>query len=158
MLEDLPVVLPENWEGFRLDERGDMITRSGYKASPAIIEFALWMFECMSIEVRQYLIRSDEAPGALRPLYELSDLSDKIEPTRLRIEPEKSGFGKVADEPSSKSDASGGPARGLRPCAEIKSADSADGEAVRTAPAARSVAPRRDLLIGLWSPASTSSL
>lgn len=87
-----PDHLPENWHGFRFDERGDLITRSGYKASPQLIESALWLLGCWTHESRRYLIRSDEARGALRPLYETSDVDPqgKIKPTRLQlVEPEQ---------------------------------------------------------------------
>ena len=50
------------------------------------LECAPSLFECHSVEGRCYLIRSDEAPGTVRPLYELSDAdaTGTIQPSRLR--------------------------------------------------------------------------
>lgn len=71
--------------GWTYDERGTICTVSGYKCNARTLECALWLFQCYSSEARRYLIRSDEAPGLLRPLYEPSDLSDQATPTRLRV-------------------------------------------------------------------------
>lgn len=77
--------------GWTYDEYGTIYTASGYKCSARALEGALWLFQCYGIEARRYLIHSDEAPGALRPLYELSDLSDQVPPSRLRVAPEGTG-------------------------------------------------------------------
>ena len=71
-------------KGWTYDESGTIYTASGYKCSARTLEGALWLFQCYGIKARRYLIHSDEAPGALRPLYELSDLSDQVPPSRLR--------------------------------------------------------------------------
>lgn len=79
--------LPGPLTGWTYDERGTIYTTSGYKCSARTLECALWLFQCYRGETRRYLIHSDEAPGSLRPLYELSDLSDQVTPTRLRVAP-----------------------------------------------------------------------
>lgn len=56
-------------EGWTYDENGTIYTASGYHCSAQTLECALWLFECYSGEGRRYLIRSDEAPGASRSLY-----------------------------------------------------------------------------------------
>lgn len=76
--------LPGPLEGWTYDEHGTIYTASGYQCSARTLECALWLFQCYRSEARKYLIRSDEAPGALRPLYEVSDVT---EPKRvLRVE------------------------------------------------------------------------
>ena len=79
--------LPENWAGFGFDRDGLLITRSGYRCSPQSLESALWLVGCMRADARKLLLRSDEAAGALRPLYETSDADDtgQVQPTRLRL-------------------------------------------------------------------------
>ncbi|HLI18223.1 MAG TPA: hypothetical protein VKV22_08135 [Rhodanobacteraceae bacterium] len=72
-------------EGWTYDEHGTIYTASGYRCNARDIEFCLWMRECMTAEAKRYMIRSDEAAGALRPLYELADVSAKHQPTRLRL-------------------------------------------------------------------------
>lgn len=86
--------LPPNWEGFRFNDRGELTTRSGYRCSPQSLEAALWLLGCWSSESRQYLIRSDEARSAVRPLYETSDADDsgKTKATRLRLIEEQERF------------------------------------------------------------------
>jgi hypothetical protein len=61
-----------------------MITRSGYKCSAQLLESALWLFGCYSHDATKHLIRSDEAPGIMRPLYETADAdpTDQTLPTR----------------------------------------------------------------------------
>ncbi|HEY9111886.1 MAG TPA: hypothetical protein VIM92_08955 [Rhodanobacteraceae bacterium] len=71
--------------GWTYDENGTIYTTSGYHASAQQIECALWLLGCWARESRRYLIRSDEAPGALRPPYEPADHTPAIEPTRLRL-------------------------------------------------------------------------
>jgi hypothetical protein len=85
--EDEPQTLPPNWHGFRFDERGNMVTRSGYKCSPNYLEGMLWLAGCYRFEILQYLIRSDEAKGALRPLLETADMDPEgaLKPTRLQL-------------------------------------------------------------------------
>lgn len=61
-------------EGWTYDERGVIYTTSGYRTTARQIEFCMWMYECMRAEVRQWMIRSDERPGALRPVFESGDL------------------------------------------------------------------------------------
>lgn len=70
-------------KGWTYDENGTIYTASGYRTSARQIEFCMWMYECMRKEVRHWLIHSDEAAGALRPVYELSDLTTSQQPTRL---------------------------------------------------------------------------
>jgi|GEM_PF-2129614 len=77
--------------GWTYDERGTIYTTSGYRCSARTLECALWLFQCYGFEARRHLIHSDEAFGALRPLYELSDLSDRTAPTRLRLVTESAG-------------------------------------------------------------------
>lgn len=77
--------LPGPLEGWTYDENGTVHTASGYKCNARTLECALWLFQCYCTDARRHLIHSDEAPGALRPLYELSDLSDRVAPTRLRV-------------------------------------------------------------------------
>lgn len=79
--------LPESWAGFGFDRDGLLITRSGYKCSPQSLEAALWLVGCMRFDATKLLIRSDEAPGAFRPLYETSDADEtgETKPTRLRL-------------------------------------------------------------------------
>ena len=74
-------------EGWTYDENGTIHTASGYRCNARTLECALWLFECYSVDARRHLIRSDEAPGAVRPLYESSDADPTGEtpPTRLRI-------------------------------------------------------------------------
>lgn len=83
--------LPGPLEGWTYDENGTVYTASGYKCSAQTLECALWLFQCYCTDARRHLIHSDEAPGALRPLYELSDLSDQAKPTRLRVESQGTG-------------------------------------------------------------------
>ena len=71
--------------GWTYDENGTVHTASGYKCNARTLECALWLFQCYCTDARRYLIHSDEAFGALRPLYELSDLSDQATPTRVRL-------------------------------------------------------------------------
>lgn len=61
-------------EGWTYDERGVIYTASGYKTTARQIEFAMWMWGCMTTEAKRWMIRSDEHPGALRPLYDRADL------------------------------------------------------------------------------------
>ena len=75
--------LPGPLEGWTYDENGVVYTTSGYRCDARHIEAALWLFGCFSTEARRYLIHSDEAAGALRPVYELSDLTARQKPTRL---------------------------------------------------------------------------
>lgn len=66
----------EALKGWTYDERGTIYTASGYKCNARTLECALWLFQCYSAEARKYLIRSDEAPGATRPLYETRDAGE----------------------------------------------------------------------------------
>ena len=83
--------LPGPLEGWTYDENGTVYTASGYKCGARTLECALWLFQCYCTDARRHLIHSDEAPGALRPLYELSDQSDQATPTRLRAALEGTG-------------------------------------------------------------------
>ena len=60
--------------GWTYDENGTIHTASGYKTTARQIEFCMWMYECMSAEAKRWMIRSDERPGAMRPLFETRDL------------------------------------------------------------------------------------
>jgi len=71
-------------EGWTYDDNGTIYTASGYRCDARHIEAALWLFGCFSIEARRFLIHSDECAGALRPVYELSDLTATQKPTRLK--------------------------------------------------------------------------
>lgn len=71
--EEIGEALP----GWTYDEAGTIHTASGYRCNARTLECALWLFQCYSGEARKYLIRSDEAPGALRPLYEVDDAAEK---------------------------------------------------------------------------------
>lgn len=79
--------LPGPLQGWTYDERGTIHTRSSYACTAQQIECALWLLRAYSSEARRYLIRSDEVPGALRPLYETADADPTGEtpPTRLRL-------------------------------------------------------------------------
>jgi hypothetical protein len=81
--------MPGPLEGWTYDEHGTIYTATGYRCTAQHIECALWLMQCYSLEVRRYLIHSDEEAGALRPVYELSDLSANVPPTRIRTKPEK---------------------------------------------------------------------
>lgn len=61
-------------EGWTYDENGTIYTASGYKTTARQIEFAMWMWNCMRAEVKQWMIRSDEHPGATRPVFDSDDL------------------------------------------------------------------------------------
>lgn len=71
-------------EGWTYDENGTIYTKSGYRCSARTLECALWLMQCYSSDARNHLICSDEHAGALRPLYELSDVSADVAPTRIR--------------------------------------------------------------------------
>lgn len=79
--------LPGPLEGWTYDEHGTIFTASGYRCDARHIEAALWLMNCFSIEARRFLIHSDEAANALRPVYELSDLTPSLKPTRLQGTP-----------------------------------------------------------------------
>ena len=66
--------LPGPLQGWTYDEAGTIYTASGYKTTARQIEFCMWMYECMRAETKQWMIHSDEAAGALRPVSETSDL------------------------------------------------------------------------------------
>ena len=70
--------LPGPLEGWTYDEEGTIHTRSGYRCSARILESALWLFQCYNSDARKHLIRSDEAPGATRPLYEIADVKERF--------------------------------------------------------------------------------
>jgi len=70
--------MPKPLDGWTYDENGTIYTASGYRCSARTLECALWLFQCYSGEARKYLIRSDERPGATRPLYELRDLEERV--------------------------------------------------------------------------------
>lgn len=74
--------------GWTYDDAGTIYTPSGYRCTPQQIEGMLWLFGCLPFRPEKYLIHSDEAAGALRPLYERSDIDPDgmIAPTRLRLE------------------------------------------------------------------------
>lgn len=72
-------------EGWTYDQNGTIYTASGYHCDARSLEAALWLFQCFSIEARHFLIHSDEAADAARPVYELADLAKNIAPTRLRL-------------------------------------------------------------------------
>lgn len=76
-------------EGWTYDERGVIHTASGYKTTARQIEFAMWMLECMTSEAKRWMIRSDERPGALRPLYESADLQTAHAPAANSDAPKK---------------------------------------------------------------------
>lgn len=78
--------LPGPLAGWTYDENGTVYTASGYRCDARHIECALWLFECFSIEARRWMIHSDEAPGALRPVYELSDLTINQAPTKAVLQ------------------------------------------------------------------------
>ena len=61
-------------EGWTYDEAGTIYTASGYRTTPRQIEFCMWMYTCMTTEAKRWMIRSDEHPGALHPLFETQDL------------------------------------------------------------------------------------
>jgi hypothetical protein len=81
--------LPGPLEGWTYDENGTIYTTSGYKCDARTLECALWLFECYGGEAHRWLIRSDEAPCATRPLYELRDLTSGLAEKRA----EKAGTG-----------------------------------------------------------------
>jgi hypothetical protein len=61
-------------EGWTYDENGTIHTASGYKCTARQIEFCMWMYDVLTGEAKRWMIRSDERPGATRPLFESSDL------------------------------------------------------------------------------------
>ena len=65
--------------GWTYDEHGTIYTASGYKTTARQIEFCMWMYTCMTTEAKRWMIRSDERPGALRPLFESRDLADSCQ-------------------------------------------------------------------------------
>lgn len=69
--------LPGPLEGWTYDEHGVIYTASGYKTTVRQIEFAMRMLDYLTSEAKRWMIRSDERPGALRPLYELADLKSE---------------------------------------------------------------------------------
>lgn len=69
--------------GWTYDEDGTIYTNSGYRCTAQQIEGALWIAGCHALGGTRYLITSDEAAGALRPLYERSDIDAGTKPTRL---------------------------------------------------------------------------
>lgn len=89
-------------EGWTYGEDGTIHTPSGYRCTPQQIEGMLWMFGCLPFKPDKYLIHSDEAAGAMRPLLEHSDIDGTIEPHRYTLH--QSGFGREAssieDQPS----------------------------------------------------------
>ena len=92
--------LPPNWAGFGFDRDGLLITRSGYKCTPNYLEGMLWLAGCYRFEILQYLIRSDEARSALRPLLETADMDPEgaLKPTRLQLIEDQEQFGGDAHE------------------------------------------------------------
>jgi len=66
--------LPGPLTGWTYDENGIIHTASGYKTTARQIEFCMWMYACMTTEAKRWMIRSDQQPGALRTLYDRSDL------------------------------------------------------------------------------------
>lgn len=89
--EELPAAL----KGWTYDEHGTIYTASGYRCTARTLECALWLFESYRSEARRYLIRSDEAPGSLRQLYDIADTdsSGQITPAHFRIvEESQDGF------------------------------------------------------------------
>lgn len=70
------------------DDQGVIYTRSGYRCTEQQLESALWLLGCWSSESRKYWIRSDEAPGALRRLYDPADHAAGLTPEKrvLRAE------------------------------------------------------------------------
>lgn len=81
--------LPGPLEGWTYDEHGTIHTASGYRCTARQIEFCMWMYDCMTSEARRWMIRSDEGPGALRALYESSDLHDPHAPPTKSDAPTK---------------------------------------------------------------------
>lgn len=81
--------LPGPLEGWTYDERGVIYTTSGYKTTARQIEFCMWMYECMSGEAKRWMIRSDERPGALRPLFESHDLESSQRGQKKNLQPER---------------------------------------------------------------------
>jgi hypothetical protein len=60
-------------DGWTYDEAGTIYTPSGYRCSARTLECALWLFECYGRDATRWLIRSDQAPGATRPLHRTED-------------------------------------------------------------------------------------
>lgn len=73
--------------GWTYDENGTIFTPSGYRCTPQQIEGMLWLSGCLPFHPERLLMHSDEAAGALRPLYERADIdtTGTIKPTRLQI-------------------------------------------------------------------------
>jgi len=92
-------------QGWTFDENGTIYTASGYACNARTLECALWLFRCYGQDARKYLIRSDEAPGALRPLYESCDAGGETGPTRLKIEGRRLGQSPVHARTSAASNA-----------------------------------------------------
>lgn len=65
-------------DGWTYDETGTIYTSSGYRCSARLLESALWLFQCYNSDARKHLIRSDKAPGATRPLYEIGDVKERF--------------------------------------------------------------------------------
>jgi hypothetical protein len=61
--------------GWTYDENGIIYTSTGYKTTARQIEFCMWMYDVMTGEARHWMIRSDERPGATRPLFDPNDLN-----------------------------------------------------------------------------------
>ena len=96
--------LPGPLSGWTYDEHGVIHTASGYKTTARQIEFCMWMYDCMRAEVKQWMIRSDERPGALRPLFDPADLESSQRerelpaPTVAKRDPDQRGTGKDRDQ------------------------------------------------------------
>ena len=81
--------LPGPLEGWTYDERGVIYTSSGYRCSARQLEFAMWMWSCMTTEAKRWMIHSDERPGASRPLYETADLKSDRREEKKDLQPER---------------------------------------------------------------------
>ena len=94
--------LPGPLEGWTYDEHGTIHTASGYKTTARQIEFAMWMWRCLTAEAKSWMIHSDERPGALRPLYETGDLkggSAERRRSEQREQPAPFGHKQISDAP-----------------------------------------------------------
>lgn len=81
--------LPGPLEGWTYDEHGVIYTASGYRTTARQIEFCMWMYDCLTSQAKQWMIRSDERPGALKPLYEPNDLKSGRRGEKKNLQPER---------------------------------------------------------------------
>jgi len=76
-------------KGWTYDDTGVIHTASGYKTTARQIEFCMWMYDCLTAEAKRWMIRSDERPGALRPLFEPDELKSGSAGTKKNLQPER---------------------------------------------------------------------